>query len=277
MARQAEGESQFRIVARSLYAISEWHLAAITMSRFVQSASAPFTGFLGQVVEALREKQPLPPAPSPLPKAEAVGALRLLVEAVPLRVGLQDMLESGAQVLAAAAGDKPLATVVLVFSCQELHALAEPRVERAADQALMEHLLDDMMRAREECSPPESLVEWRGPSKLEDRAIGLPAGKVLPEFVHRALEGITWPPCFSRPNVKPDGALYFSVFPMGMVNNYHRGLLCSRTLQIWPPGEGLTTFMHEQEPEFKYTTVQLIGTMPRRCTSMETTTAPHVS
>ncbi len=104
------------------------------MSRFVQSTSAPFTDFLGLVVEALREKQPLPPALPPLPKVDAVGALRLLLEVMPLRVELKDMLETDAQVFAATAGVKPSDTVVLVYSCQELHALADPCVQRTPNQ-----------------------------------------------------------------------------------------------------------------------------------------------
>ncbi len=71
------------------------------MSRFVQTTSAPFTDFLGQVVEALREKPPLPPALPPPPKVEGVVPLRLLLQFVPLRVELKDMLETDAQVFAA--------------------------------------------------------------------------------------------------------------------------------------------------------------------------------
>ncbi len=74
--------------------------AAIAMSRFVQTTSAPFTDFLGQVVETLCEKPPLPPALPPPPTVEGVVSLRLLLQVVPLRVELKDMFETDAQAFA---------------------------------------------------------------------------------------------------------------------------------------------------------------------------------
>ena len=62
----------------------------------------------------------------------------------------------------------------------------------------------------------------------------------------------------SRGNVKPDGALCISAFPMGAVLNYMSGIMCSRTLRIWPNlAKALTQWMHQYNPDFKYTTMQL--------------------
>ncbi len=75
--------------------------------------------------------------------------------------------------------------------------------------------------------------------------------------MQKTLESITWPPCFSTPNAKPHGSLYIRVFPLSMVNDCHRGLMCSRTVPIWPNlAKVLTMVMREPEPEFKYTTIQ---------------------
>ncbi len=73
---------------------------AIAMIRFVQITSAPFTDFLGQLVETLCEKPPLPPALPPPPTVEGVVSLRLFLQVVPLRVELKGMFETDAQAFA---------------------------------------------------------------------------------------------------------------------------------------------------------------------------------
>ena len=45
---------------------------------------------------------------------------------------------------------------------------------------------------------------------------------------------------------------------MGMVLNYHRGLMCSRTRSVFPNlAKLLATFIREHEGSFKFTTMQL--------------------
>ncbi len=57
--------------------------------------------------------------------------------------------------------------------------------------------------------------------------------------------------------MKPHGSPYTRAFPPSTVNDHHRSLMRSRTLPIWPDlAKVLTTFMREQEPEFKDTTIQ---------------------
>jgi hypothetical protein len=46
---------------------------------------------------------------------------------------------------------------------------------------------------------------------------------------------------------------------MGMVLNYHTGLMISRTLRIWPTlAKLLCTFITQQEKSSRYTTIQVI-------------------
>ena len=61
-----------------------------------------------------------------------------------------------------------------------------------------------------------------------------PAGEVTHEYVLAVLETITFPPCLSRNNVQPDGAMFINAFPMSRILNYQLGLMCSTTLKIWP-------------------------------------------
>ena len=52
---------------------------------------------------------------------------------------------------------------------------------------------------------------------------------------------------------------FIDAFPMGMVLNYHTGLMISRTLRVWPTlAKLLCRFMKQQGESFGYTTVQVV-------------------
>ena len=91
------------------------------------------------------------------------------------------------------------------------------------------HFMDE---SKETYTLIEQLIENRTLSKMEDARIVLPEGKIEADTIRGFLEGVTWPPCFSRGNVKPDGALYINAFPMGAVLNYMSGIVCSRNTCI---------------------------------------------
>ena len=67
-------EDPFRAIARSLTSISGWALAALCLRLLVRDRREVAQGWLASVVRALREKQPLPTAPVPLPRAEVTEA-----------------------------------------------------------------------------------------------------------------------------------------------------------------------------------------------------------
>ncbi|CAE7031882.1 lkhA [Symbiodinium sp. CCMP2592] len=68
----------------------------------------------------------------------------------------------------------------------------------------------------------------------------------------------TWPNCFTRNNVKPDGAPFIEAFPLGIVLNYCLGLVCSRATRLWPTlTKLLAKFIQQEQPDFRYTTMQL--------------------
>ncbi|CAE7938265.1 lkhA [Symbiodinium necroappetens] len=95
--------------------------------------------------------------------------------------------------------------------------------------------------------------------RLQDRAIDLPEeGQIRFEHVEKALGQITWPNCFTRNNVKPDGAPFIEAFPLGIVLNYCLGLVCSRATRLWPTlTKLLAKFIQQEQPDFRYTTMQL--------------------
>ena len=76
-----------------------------------------------------------------------------------------------------------------------------------------------------------------------------PAGEVTHEYVLAVLETITFPPCLSRNNVQPDGAMFINAFPMSRILNYQLGLMCSTTLKIWPNlAKLLTAYIRQHSP-----------------------------
>ena len=53
---------------------------------------------------------------------------------------------------------------------------------------------------------------------------------------------------------------FIYALPMGMVLNYHTGLMISRTLRVWPTlAKVLCRFMKQQEESFRCTTIQVAG------------------
>ena len=93
---------------------------------------------------------------------------------------------------------------------------------------------DDLVACRADCKSLESLIGGRkAPSKSNDAAI-VTDGVISDEYVTKILEEFSWPDCYSRANVRPEGSLFISAFPMGAVLNYCQGLMCSRTLSVWP-------------------------------------------
>ena len=180
----------------------------MTMSRFEEDS---FTGLLTTTVKALKEKQPLPSA-GKMKKQEAVEASKHLMLAVPMRAELKDMLEDP-QAFEPPDAQEALGSITLFFEPPDAQEVA---------------------RCREEYGTHMMLMERKGPFKPEDRFTEIPVGPVTPNFVGKALEGITRLLFFTRKNVQPDGALIIDAFPMGTVLNYHRGLMCSRTLTIFP-------------------------------------------
>ena len=77
-----------------------------------------------------------------------------------------------------------------------------------------------------------NMTTCRTPPKAEHARIVLPEGQIEAGTISSFLHGITWPPCFSRGNVKPDEALYINAFPMGAVLNYMSGIVRSRNACI---------------------------------------------
>eukprot|EP00434_Breviolum_minutum_P039609 symbB.v1.2.035177.t2/scaffold4679.1/size42772/5 len=105
--------------------------------------------------------------------------------------------------------------------------------------------------------PSKSKQQTLKINRDQDKAIDIPE-KISFGDVWTALNQITWPNCFTRNNVRPDGAPFIEAFPLGVVLNYALGLVCSRPTRLWPNlTKLLAKFIAEEQPDFRYTTVQL--------------------
>ena len=96
------------------------------------------------------------------PKTEVTEALALLVQAVPVRVELRDMLQEKPQVF----GDvpepgmrAPLATVQVAYVCNAVHALKDASVQREAAHELKELLADQVQSCTKEFAPIERTIK----------------------------------------------------------------------------------------------------------------------
>lgn len=229
------------------------------------------SGYLGQVAEALRERKPLPAAPVPWPRADVVTCLQALVNAWhPLRIELHDSLHgrqefyfekpSHKQKKQKKEKDKqslPMLSLVYLPGCQELHSISAQSCSREQCQALKEERDQVLKQCREDFAPLEAIHGQGRYSRAEDKAIEVP-DRVTFEQVTKALTQITWPNCFTRNNVRPDGAPFIEAFPLGVVLNYALGLVCSRPTRLWPNlTKLLAKFIAQEQPDFRYTTVQL--------------------
>lgn len=256
-------EDTFRAVARALApGLTARELASVAIQRALDhERRVPPDGFFGKLVTCLQERQPLPTAPAPWAKGDVEKSLKLLTRAWPMRVELFDSL--GRQDTFEPKNREAMFSVQLVYlsGCGELHALSREKVEAEKVQAVRDGLSEMLQRSRVTFSRSGAPVGQHKPViKAQDRAIDvpLPASEVSPEYVRQVLEGITWPACFSRNNVKPDDVPFIQAFPLGMVNNYCLGLCCSRTLKLWPNLTMLLTrFLAHNHPSFRYTTIQL--------------------
>ena len=116
---------------------------------------------------------------------------------------------------------------------------------------------DDLVACRADCKSLESLIGGRkAPSKSNDAAI-VTDGVISDEYVTKILEEFSWPDCYSRANVRPEGSLFISAFPMGAVLNYCQCLMCSRTLSVWPNlGKLVNRWAFQKLKDFPYTTIQ---------------------
>ena len=62
-----------------------------------------------------------------------------------------------------------VASLTLIFVCQEIHPLSESRIEKADAQRLKEMLGDSVMKCREDFSTPQTLVEVLAPARISSR------------------------------------------------------------------------------------------------------------
>ncbi len=77
--------------------------------------------------------------------------------------------------------------------------------------------------------------------------------------------------------MEPHGSLYIRVFAPSMVSDYHRSLMCSRTLLIWHnSAKFLTMFMWEQAPEFKHTHSPNLPKKGSHLLALGANRAPHL-
>jgi len=288
-----EREDVFRALARALApGLNARDLAAVTVHPAEQEDETverpdgagkslqATEGYLGQVVEALRDRRPLPTEPVPWDRQDVVTCLRSLVGAwAPLRVELHDSL-SGVEVFQhqkesrsrkkqkkkqkkhKEEPEEAEIELKLVFlpGCGELHGVVAQKCSKEQVQALKSKREELLQQCREDYSLLETFHGGQGRySRAEDRAIDLPEeGQVRFEHVEKALGQITWPNCFTRNNVKPDGAPFIEAFPLGIVLNYCLGLVCSRATRLWPTlTKLLAKFIQQEQPDFRYTTMQL--------------------
>ena len=103
----------------------------------------------------------------PEPDEEILEALKYLVQAAPLRVELKDMLAEP-QVFKPPSGET-VASLTLIFVCQEIHPLSESRIEKADAQRLKEMLGDSVMKCREDFGTPETLVALLASARVSSR------------------------------------------------------------------------------------------------------------
>eukprot|EP00929_Paragymnodinium_shiwhaense_P101371 TRINITY_DN64411_c0_g1_i1.p1 TRINITY_DN64411_c0_g1~~TRINITY_DN64411_c0_g1_i1.p1 ORF type:complete len:2003 (-),score=462.44 TRINITY_DN64411_c0_g1_i1:77-6085(-) len=95
----------------------------------------------------------------------------------------------------------------------------------------------------------------------EDYRINIPEQPTL-EDIEQALDSITWPCCRTRKNVAPDEVDSIHAFPLGMVNNYARGLQESSAMRAYPRLTRLLNRWMVQECarrgiDMRWTTIQL--------------------
>lgn len=250
-------EDVFRAVARAVApTLTHRDLASVTMWR----NQHPEDTYLKTVLESLRERQPLPHAPTPWAKAEVINVLTLMTSTVPVKVTLKDFNTEDLVFGSATA----IVSLDLVYACSsELHALQAGQAEKSEAQAVKAALAGVLSECRDLYALPEQLLVKPKINRQEDNTIEVPAwfadNTESKTYVGEVLnEKITWPMCFSRGNVMPEGASYISAFPMGAVLNYCQGLMPSRTLSIWPNlARLLTAFIKKSHPKFEFTTMQL--------------------
>merc|ERR1711879_753605 len=92
----------------------------------------------------------------------------------------------------------------------------------------------------------------------ENKLIEIPEGVVLPSHVLRGLQQVTWPHCFSRENVRPDGNQSIEAFPMGFVKAY-TGRICKSISLNNSPNLAIliNKFMSQEASRFsRWTTIQ---------------------
>jgi len=238
-----------------------WEVAAVTVYRLGAAGALPQDGYLGEVAKSMIEQQPLPHAPVPWEKPDVVECLNQLSKVLPLRVKLHDILQDGPIIFEPQAlNAEAVITLDLVYvsGCYELHGLREVAREPVALSALKSLLKDDIEKARMEYKSRQELAGRRGPNRAQDASVIIPDGEIQNEHITATLNAHTWPPCYSRPNVTPDGALYISAFCMGLVLNYHQGLMCSRHMKANPRLLLLiASWFNSKCPGFVYTTIQL--------------------
>ena len=154
------------------------------------------------------------------------------MKVVPIKVKLDTTLQEHPDLFIPPASVEPVGNIELVYCCKEPHVSGGKTMDKVAFGRLRDILGHFMDESKETYTPIEQLIGNRTLSKTEDARIVLPEGKIEADTIRGFLEGVTWPPCFSRGNVNPDDVLYIIAFPMGAVLNYNNGIVCSRNACI---------------------------------------------
>eukprot|EP00929_Paragymnodinium_shiwhaense_P047967 TRINITY_DN24322_c0_g1_i1.p1 TRINITY_DN24322_c0_g1~~TRINITY_DN24322_c0_g1_i1.p1 ORF type:complete len:2197 (-),score=461.11 TRINITY_DN24322_c0_g1_i1:336-6926(-) len=235
-------------------------LASVAM----QSAPEPSVQecrFLQKTQERLKARLLLPLSPVTWSKEDVLSTARVFAAGWPLRIEINDPLTDKISIQDA---KEVVATLKLVYlpGSGQLRAMADATIEPDTAMKLRESKAEVLEACRRAFARMETLHGTRGPVRAEDRVIVVPEGSIAPADAETALTGITWPNCFSRQNVKPDGLPFIYAFPLGAVLSYSTGLCASTATRVWPNlTRLLCRLLHQHVDEvdagFRYTTIQL--------------------
>ena len=124
---------------------------------------------------------------------------------------LKDILAAGMEKVFSPPAE-PRASVTMVYSAQELHSRLEPQREAGREalhnlqEGLKSELKDAKERYRLNIAPSDGYTQRQGAT------IVIPGGPIDPKDVASALNSFQCPPCFSRRNVRPEGAEFLFLF-----------------------------------------------------------------